>query len=43
MCITFSSFVDKQLYMEQNYKGVTTTIQIKLAVVTMIELLTYVL
>ena len=41
MCITFCSFVYKQLYMEQNYKRVTTTIQ--MAVATMIELLTYTL
>ena len=43
MCIAFSSFVaiENQLYMEQNYKRVTTTIQ--MAVATVIELLTYTL
>lgn len=45
------SFVYDQLYMDQNYKTVTTTTQmeqnyttiLQMAVVTMIELLTYTL
>ena len=38
MCITFCSFVYNQFSMEQNYKRVTTTIQ--MVAVTVIELLT---
>ena len=38
MCIAFSSFVYNQLYMEQNYKRVTTTIQA--VAETVMELLT---